>query len=68
MSEDEKGTLWIEPRCRPLPITDYGDTDFPEQMVLLGDDRLLQVNGQRLSHQRRRRDHLVGTGAHDRRF
>ena len=44
MSEDEKGTLWIESRCRPLPITDYGDTDFPEQMVLLGDDRLLQVN------------------------
>ena len=22
MAEAEKGTLWIEPRCRPLPITD----------------------------------------------
>ena len=25
MSEAEQGTLWIEPRCRPLPITDYGN-------------------------------------------
>ena len=45
MGEAETGTLWIEPRCRPLPITDYGSRDFPEQMVVLGDDRLLQVTG-----------------------
>ena len=31
MSEDEKGTLWIEPRCRPLPITDYGARTSPNR-------------------------------------